>query len=91
MSTRKKVDSSVAEKPESISQGGDEVKPAVSDRLAKFEELKRRKEDAAQANRQDVYAEHRKLKTNVKAEVKAEKKRKDAERLQEKRVSGRGW
>ncbi|KAI8805013.1 SYF2 splicing factor-domain-containing protein [Cladochytrium replicatum] len=56
----------------------------VSDRLQKFQMLKKKLNESKQANRQEVFAEHQRKKENPKEQLIAEKKRKEAELLLEK-------
>ncbi|KAI0229842.1 Pre-mRNA-splicing factor SYF2, partial [Massospora cicadina] len=65
-------------KGEEISQ---EASVSAADRLQKLKELRKRMDESANANRQEVYAEHQRLKTNPKFEAKLEKKTLEAERL----------
>lgn len=53
------------------------------DRLKKLEDLRKRMQESSKANRLDVFAEHQRNNSNPKFLAKMEKKRLEAERLQE--------
>ncbi|KAJ9064877.1 Pre-mRNA-splicing factor SYF2 [Entomophthora muscae] len=68
--------------PKAGAESGQAPAVSVADRLQKLKELRKRMDESANANRQEVFAEHQRQKTNPKFIAKIEKKTLEAERLQ---------
>ncbi|KAG9303740.1 hypothetical protein G9A89_018637 [Geosiphon pyriformis] len=71
-----------------------DIDPKLDIRMAKFLELRKRKDDSAQANRKELYAEHQRSKINPKEDIRRERKREEAEKLmtqKEAEKNGEDW